>query len=90
MITTSRAKPTRHERNVVMKPPSNGPTAAAIAAEAPTRAYTRFWAAPSKFPWMSDCIAGSRSDAPSPPITAQNTTIAVTLWANVIASAPTA
>ena len=38
MITTSSAKPTRHERNVVMKPPSNGPTAAAIAAEAPTRA----------------------------------------------------
>ena len=38
MITTSSAKPTRHERKVVMKPPNNGPTAAAIAAEAPTRA----------------------------------------------------
>ena len=29
---------TRHDRNVVMKPPSSGPTAAAIAAAAPTRA----------------------------------------------------
>jgi hypothetical protein len=38
MITTSSAKPTRHDRYVVMKPPSSGPTAAAIAAEAPTRA----------------------------------------------------
>ena len=31
-------KPTRHDRKVVMKPPSKGPTAAAIAAEAPTMA----------------------------------------------------
>ena len=54
-----------------MKPPISGPTAAAIAAAAPTRAYVAFWAAPSKLPWMSDCIAGSRSDAPRPPITAQ-------------------
>ena len=38
MITTSSAKPTRHERYVVTKPPSSGPTAAAIAAAAPTRA----------------------------------------------------
>ena len=38
MITASRAKATRHDRNVVMKPPINGPTAAAIAAAAPTRA----------------------------------------------------
>ena len=38
MITTSSANPTRHERYVVMKPPSSGPTAAAIAAEAPTSA----------------------------------------------------
>jgi hypothetical protein len=28
----------RHDRYVVMKPPSNGPTAAAIAAAAPTMA----------------------------------------------------
>jgi hypothetical protein len=28
----------RHERYVVMKPPTSGPTAAAIAAEAPTSA----------------------------------------------------
>ena len=67
MTTSSRAKPTRHDRNVVTKPPNSGPTAAAIAAEAPTSAYTRFWAAPSKLPWMSDCIAGSSSEAPSPP-----------------------
>ena len=38
MITTSSAKPTRHDRYVVMKPPIKGPTAAAIAAEAPTSA----------------------------------------------------
>ena len=38
ITTTSRKKPTRHDRNVVTKPPSSGPTAAAIAAAAPTRA----------------------------------------------------
>ena len=38
MITTSSKNPTRHDRNVVMKPPSRGPTAAAIAADAPTNA----------------------------------------------------
>ena len=42
MMTASSRKPTRHDRNVVMKPPRRGPTAAAIAAEAPTSAYTRF------------------------------------------------
>ncbi len=46
--------------------------------------------APSKLPWMSDCIAGSSSDAPSPPMIAQKMMIAVRLWASVIASAPTA
>ena len=51
-----------------MNPPSSGPTAAAIAAAAPTRAYTFFCAAPWKLPWIRDCIAGSSSDAPSPPI----------------------
>ena len=35
-------------------------------------------------------MAGSSSDAPSPPMIAQNTMIAVTLWATVIASAPIA
>ncbi len=38
MTTTSSANPTRHDRKVVMKPPSNGPMAAAIAAAAPTSA----------------------------------------------------
>ena len=38
MITSSSRKPTRHERKVVMNPPSSGPIAAATAAEAPTRA----------------------------------------------------
>ncbi len=50
MTTTSRAKPTRHDRKVVTNPPSSGPTAAAIAAEAPTSAYAFLRAAPSKFP----------------------------------------
>ena len=27
----------------------------------------RFCAAPSKLPWISDCIAGSSSEAPRPP-----------------------
>ena len=45
---------------------------------------------PSKFPWISDCIAGSNSDAPSPPMIAQKMMIAVRLWASVIASAPIA
>ena len=35
ITTTSSAKPTRHERNVVTKPPSSGPTAAAIASGGP-------------------------------------------------------
>ena len=39
---------------------------------------------------MSDCIAGSRSDAPSPPKIAQKMMIAVRLWASAIASAPMA
>ena len=38
MTTTSRANATRYEKKVVMNPPINGPTAAAIAAAAPTRA----------------------------------------------------
>ena len=88
--TTSSANPTRQDRNVVMKPPSSGPTAAAMAADAPTSAYTFLCAAPSKLPWISDCIAGSSSDAPSPPMTAQKMTTAVRLWASVIARAPTA
>ncbi len=88
MTTISRRNPTRHDRNVVMKPPSRGPIAAAIAAEAPTSAYARFWAAPSKLPWMSDCIAGRRSDAPSPPRIAQKMMTARRSWASVIARAP--
>ena len=38
MITASSRNPTRQDRNVVMNPPRSGPTAAAIAAEAPTSA----------------------------------------------------
>jgi len=90
MTTASRANATRHERYVVMNPPSSGPTAAAIAAAAPTSAYTFFCAAPSKFPWIRDCMAGSSSEAPSPPTIAQNTMIAARSWARVIATAPTA
>src|SRR5215471_13960671 len=37
---------------------------------------------------MSDCIAGSRSDAPIPPTIAQKTMIAVRPWARVMARAP--
>ena len=36
MITASPRNAIRHDRNVVMKPPMSGPTAAAIAADAPT------------------------------------------------------
>ena len=32
---------------------------------------------PSKLPWMSDCMAGSSSEAPSPPMIAQKMIIAV-------------
>jgi hypothetical protein len=35
---TSNRKPTRHDSSVVRKPPSSGPTAAAMAAAAPTSA----------------------------------------------------
>ena len=73
-----------------MNPPINGPTAAAIAAAAPTSAYAFFCAAPWKLPWMSDCIAGSRSDAPRPPMIAQKTMIAIRSWASAIARAPVA
>ena len=38
MISASRPKATRQDRYVVMNPPSSGPTAAAIDADAPTRA----------------------------------------------------
>jgi hypothetical protein len=39
---------------------------------------------------MSDCIAGRSIDAPSPPMMAQNTMIAVRPWESAIARAPTA
>ena len=90
MITTSPPKATRQERYVVMKPPTSGPIAAAIAAAAPTSAYARRCIAPSKLPWISDCIDGSRSDAPSPPTTAQKMTIGSRLCDSVIDSAPAA
>src|SRR5262249_2907508 len=45
---------------------------------------------PSKFPWIRDCIAGSRSDAPSPPTTAQKMMIGARLCDSVIESAPAA
>ena len=73
-----------------MKPPISGPTAAAIAAAAPTSAYACFCAAPSKLPWMSDCMAGSSSDAPRPPMIAQKMMTAVMLCESAIASAPIA
>ena len=72
------------------KPPRSGPTAAAIAAAAPISAYVFFCAAPSKLPWTSDCIAGSSSEAPRPPMIAQKMMIAVMLCASVIARAPIA
>ena len=72
------------------KPPSSGPIAAAMAAAAPTSAYACFWAAPVKLPWIRDCMAGSSSEAPSPPMMAQKTTIAVSPCARVMASAPMA
>jgi hypothetical protein len=90
MMTTSRAKPTRQDRYVVTSPPSSGPIAAAIAAAAPTNAYVFFWAAPVKLPWMSDCIAGSNNEAPSPPTMAQKMMTGAKLWVRVMASAPTA
>ena len=74
----------------MMKPPRSGPTAAAIAAAAPTRAYVRRCAAPWKLPWISDCIAGSSSEAPRPPTMAQKMTIGSRLWENTIESAPIA
>ena len=43
-----------------------------------------------KLPWMSDCMAGSSSEAPRPPTMAQKMMTAVRLWASVIAKAPTA
>ena len=90
MITTSSMKPTRHDRYVVTKPPSKGPIDAPTAAAAPTKAYVLFMTAPSKLPWMSDCIAGSSREAPRPPMIAQKITIAVTDWVSVIANAPMA
>jgi hypothetical protein len=45
---------------------------------------------PSKLPWTRDCIAGRRSEAPSPPTIAQKMMMVVTLWVSVIAAAPTA
>ena len=73
-----------------MKPPSSGPTAAAIPAAAPTSAYACFCAAPSKLPWTSDCIAGRSSEAPRPPMIAQKMMTAVMLCASIIAVAPVA
>ena len=71
-------------------PPISGPIAAPTAAAAPTRAYVFFIAAPSKLPWMSDCMAGSSSEAPRPPMTAQKMKTGVMLCASTIARAPIA
>jgi hypothetical protein len=43
---------------------------------------------PSKLPWISDCIDGSSSEAPSPPITAQKMNTGSIVWASTIAIAP--
>ena len=51
------------------------------------RAIEPWW--PSKLPWMSDCMAGSSSDAPRPPRIAQKMKMAARPWASVIATAPT-
>ena len=61
-----------------------------MAADAPTIAYACFCAAPVKLPWISDCMAGSSNEAPSPPMIAQKMMMAVRLWARVMASAPMA
>ena len=39
-----------------------------------------FLGSSSKLPWMSDCIAGSSSDAPIPPMMAQKMMIAKRFW----------
>jgi hypothetical protein len=90
ITASSSRKPTRHDRYVVRKPPSRGPTAAAIAAAAPTIAYAFFCSLPSKLPWISDCIEGSSSDAPRPPTIAQQTMIGTRLCESAIDSAPSA
>src|SRR3954447_7893929 len=73
-----------------MNPPSSGPTAAATPAAAPMAAYARFCASPVKLPWTSACIDGRSSDAPSPPITAQQRITGASDCASTIARAPTA
>ncbi len=73
-----------------MKPPTRGPMAAAMAAAAPTMAYTRRCATPSKLPWISDCMAGSSSEAPRPPTMAQKMMTGRRSWARTMAVAPTA
>ncbi len=90
MMTSSSRNAIRHDRYVVMKPPINGPTAATIAAAAPTSAYAFFCSTPSKLPWINDCIAGSNNDAPRPPMIAQKMIIVSSPCARAIASAPTA
>jgi hypothetical protein len=39
---------------------------------------------------MRDCIAGSSSDAPRPPMIAQKMMMVFRFWASVMATAPTA
>jgi hypothetical protein len=41
-------------------------------------------------PWISDCIAGSSSEAPRPPMIAQKMMIGTSDCVRVIANAPTA
>ncbi len=67
MIRSSKPNPTRQDRYVVMKPPSSGPTAAAIPADAPTSAYALRCIGPEKLPWIQGLHSGRSSDAPRPP-----------------------
>ena len=54
MMSASIRKPTRHDRTVVTKPPITGPTAAAIAADAPTSAKT-LGVPPGHLPPVGQC-----------------------------------
>ena len=54
MTIASSRNPTRQDRYVVMKPPSSGPTAAAIAAAADECVHPLL--RPWKLPWIKDCI----------------------------------
>ena len=86
MITTSSAKPTRHERNVVMKPPEQRSDRRGDRSRGTHQGIHPLLRRSLEIAVDERLHRGQQERGAEPPTTAQNTMIAVTLCARVIAA----